>query len=235
MARAIVDDAFRRVGAAIARQQHRLRYRSIRGRYRLVSDHSALLQRCLLASWLERHASRTDRVDLLTHVLVFLVWSCLERNVFYLTVGLCRLVYGYSTAETIAVYDLLARDPDRLRSADTFRRCKQRLVEALLNRFPRALAVRRGPRGEARLGLADPSADDANTGRVGATLELLCPWGTECPIVDEHFDARFDPLPLPSNPRDSADSQRCHCLLHPTCLLRLTRALGLAPPQECLT
>ena len=35
-----------------------------------------------------------------------------RRNSFYVTLGLSRLLYNYSTAETMELYNLIIQDPD---------------------------------------------------------------------------------------------------------------------------
>jgi hypothetical protein len=74
----------------------------------------------------------------------------LMRNSFHVTLGVSRLLYNYTTAESMELYDLIMQDPERTKDDAYWREHKARLMKELKDRFGQLLAVVSGSRGEER-------------------------------------------------------------------------------------
>ena len=137
-----------------------------------------------------------------------LVWMSTRRNVFYVTLAVARLLYGFRMSETAQLYALLAEEGAK---DDAYCRARKRvLVDEMLERFPRSLRVAIGKRGDR--GIAMKAADDAASARVAHCLESFAPWGVGC-----RGDSA-DPLHL------------MHRLLHRPCFATLLTELGWPDP-----
>jgi hypothetical protein len=235
-------DAMARVEVLAATQDKRRYYRPT-GRSRVFMTKAQLLQKLLYISsepyerrQEARHAT-LDEDDMTVRYVACLARICLRRNAFHVAVGFGRLLYAYPTGETLALYDLVAQDPERMRDSDYVRARKKRLVDELRRRFGPLLRPRRGQRGERRFEARE--TDGKLCRLVGRCLELMTPWETCC-IVPEDFRTTAQQLKALSfdgaHPDDEhpVEMNRIHALLHPGCLSRLTQALGLTPPPQCL-
>src|ERR1700752_4762655 len=59
--------------------------------------------------------------DMIIRYLKHLVLTTFTRNSFHVSLGLSRLIYNYSAAEAVAIYDLVFQDPDSsTRKADAY-------------------------------------------------------------------------------------------------------------------
>jgi hypothetical protein len=178
--------------------------------------------------------------DLLVRFLKHLVLIGVRRNSFHVTVALCRILYRYSTEETIAIYDLVTQDPERRPDDDYYRSRKGVLLRELRSRFDSWLTCCRGARGEERFRARE--ARDGEAELVRDCLARFTPWNTCC-VVPERFDPWREQLPALHRADDAdhaadadhgAEVNRIHTVLHPECFSRLTRVLGLDPPETRL-
>ncbi len=88
---------------------------------RLVYIESELYERLL-----EQQEGTLRQTDLLIHFIKHLVRLTTKRNSFYVSLGLNRLLYNYSTAEATEIYNLVVQDPDRVRDDYYYRSRKGR-------------------------------------------------------------------------------------------------------------
>jgi hypothetical protein len=58
--------------------------------------------------------SPARRTDLVVYFIKHLVRITTKRNSFYVTLGLSRLLYNYTTPETMELYNLVIQDPERV-------------------------------------------------------------------------------------------------------------------------
>lgn len=147
-----------------------------------------------------------------------------RRNSFYVALGIGRILHGYNTVETKGMYDALAPESTAEKAEDYFRARKAVLMREIGERFGDALLAVRGAHGEERFDTIDSTPYAA---LVRECLEWLTPWGTSCPAA----------LPLRESPAGDAhesEMERMHAMLHPACLGRLTRWLGLDAPLSKL-
>ena len=175
--------------------------------------------------------------DLLIRFVVYLVRIATRRSSFYVNLAVSRILHDYSTAEAMAIYDLLTQDPERMRADSYFRYGKGLLTKEMRRRFGAWVRATRVARGEIRLCGRRPTQHQAAL--VGECLRLATPWATRCPWP-ESFDRWRDPLPELCFKGDHPDGEhpvdmrRTHTILHPECYLAATRALGLDAPAERL-
>jgi hypothetical protein len=174
---------------------------------------------------------------LVMHYIKHLAYITGCRNSFFVALGLSRLLYNYTTAETAQIHELVAQDPDRGRDDSYYRRRKAQLMRELQERFGALLAVQRGARGEERF-QALPDAQGHLTW-VRECLREFTPWETYCNLPAA-FDPHTDELPSLRFRGDDPDGEheveirRLHALLHPDCFERLLAALRLDAPAKRL-
>ena len=215
--------------------------RSHRNRVSLTK--AQLLQRLLLITS-EPHERRQEAAaedlgqdSLTVRYIAYLVRLGLKRNAFYVALGLGRLLHTYTTRETMALYDLVLQAPERYRGTDYFRTGKKVLFEKVLERFGSLLETCRGRNGERCFAMREPG--DRLAELIRRSLSLLTPWDTGC-TVPERFHSFEDEIQAlrfrGSHPDDEhvIEVNRIHALVHPDCLRRLTRALGIASPEQRL-
>src|SRR6185295_867464 len=95
-------------------------------------------------------AAPANRSDLVVYFIKHLVRITTRRNSFYVTLGLSRLLYNYTTPETMELYNLVIQDPDRVHDDYYYRSRKGLLLKELKERFGELVEVAKGVRGEQR-------------------------------------------------------------------------------------
>lgn len=166
--------------------------------------------------------------DMMVRYLKHLILTTCRRNSFHISLGVCRLVYDYSAAETMSIYDFVFQDPDSsTRKADAYYRArKNKLIEELKRRFHTFLRIAQGSRGEKRFQSQDDSTKFAEL--VNDYLTNFTPWQTSCEL----------PKPLDTwiaiRSLQSSQASQIHSLIHPICFSRITKALKLDPPENRL-
>ena len=186
-------------------------------------DTAQLLQRLVL-----KESERWERLDeeaqgyqpdgskLLVRYVKHLVQISMVRNLFHVTIAICRLLYRYSTRETLLIYDRLSLDADCASDDSYLRARKKVLLGEMQQRFGPWLDFYRGARGEVVV-RATP-ANPRQVALVERALGRLKPWRTRCPAVQRARDG------------ECPEMVQIHRLLHPPCFEALTRDLGLPDP-----
>lgn len=186
---------------------------------------------------LERQNDALQQQELVIRFIKHLVRITIKRNSFYVSLGLCRLLYNYATAETAEVYNLVVQDPDRARDDYSYRSGKSRLMQELKERFASKVQSRRGARGEERFQPQESS--EKYMSLVRECLLRFMPWHSSC-VLPARFNPTMDILnPLLFNGEDPDEEHyvelnRIHTLLHPDCFGRLVLALGFDSPEKRL-
>ncbi|HEV8367159.1 MAG TPA: hypothetical protein VGQ39_04335 [Pyrinomonadaceae bacterium] len=175
--------------------------------------------------------------DMVVYFIKHLVRITTKRNSFYVTLGLSRLLYNYSTPETMELYNLIIQDPDRVHDDYYYRSRKGLLLKEIKDRFGALLEVTKGARGEQRW-----HADEDTQRFAGLAHECLLwftPWETPC-VVPERFDPLNDTINNLNftgrhpDEEHEVEVNRLHAALHPECFARLAAASGFAAPDERL-
>jgi len=175
--------------------------------------------------------------DLVVYFIKHMVRITARRNSFYVTLGLSRLLYNYSTSETMELYNLIIQDPDRVHDDYYYRSRKGVLLKELKERFGELVEISKGSRGEQRWRTSENGQRHHEL--VAECLRWFTPWATPC-VVPERFDPLNDPIkPLNFEGRQpdeehEVEVNRIHAALHPECFVRLTAANRFAPPDERL-
>ena len=176
--------------------------------------------------------------ELVLRFVEHLVWIASRRNSLYVAAAMGRVLHSYSTAEAQDLFSIVVQDPDRVPDDSYVRWIKQNLFREVKERFGAWLRTCRGPHGEEVFETAEPSPRLRQL--VRSCLELLTPWDTPCP-VPPRFDALSETLKPLRSPGSDPDSEhpievsRMHSLIHPACLLRLTKGLRLPEPADRLS
>ena len=172
--------------------------------------------------------------DLVIHFIKHLVRITIKRNSFYATLGLSRLLYHYSTAETMEIYNAVIQDPDRVKDDYYYRSRKGVLMQEMKERFGDLLKICRGAHGEERFQTHESPGRFVET--VEECLSAFTPWWTPCLVPGT--DPVMDGIPELSyqghQEEDKIEVNRIHAVLHPLCLRRLIRALGFEAPDQSL-
>ena len=142
---------------------------------RLVYDEAESYERAQ-----EQMVNALSDNQLLVHFLKHLVRITLKRNSFYVTLGMSRLLYHYSTAEATEIYNSVVQNPSRVKDDYYWRSRKGQLMQELKDRFGALLAVNRAARGEERFVARPDSSLYADF--VNDCLQRLMPWHTLCPL-----------------------------------------------------
>jgi hypothetical protein len=172
---------------------------------------------------------------LLIHFIKHLVRVTTRRNSFYVTLGLSRLLYNYTTAETMEVYNAVIQDPERVKDDYYYRSRKGVLMQELKKRFGHFVEVARGPRGEERFRASDQQSRFKDL--VAECLSFFTPWYTPC-LVPAGVNPIIDGIESLSShgqqQEDKVEVDRIHAILHPTCHERLIDSLGFESPAQRL-
>jgi hypothetical protein len=182
----------------------------------------------------EKNDVLLDENDLLAHFIKHLVKITVKRNSFYVTLGLSRLLHGYTTAETQEIYNIVVQDPERVKDDYYYRSRKAQLMREMKERFADLLTCVKGQRGEEKFQSVD--ACDSSRSLVAECLQMFTPWGTPC-LMPAQFDVFNDVLRHLSFKDADPDEEhqvevnRIHTLLHSDCYLRLTTSIGFDSPE----
>ena len=249
IARDVASNAFLKLEVAAAAQNKRLYYRPAkrgagqpcdvtRTKISLREDH--LLQRLIYIEsepherLLEADGSANDE-EMIVHFVKHLARITIRRNSFYVALGLCRLLYDYSTAEAMEIYNVVVQDPERVKDDYYYRSRKARLVDEIKDRFGEIIQLTRGARGEERI-----QSGELNRERISIVLDCLrrfVPWETKC-ILPSNFDPTSVEVPgLLSGGGETDETveiNRVHSLFDPLCYEVLVKALRLDEPSEKL-
>ena len=200
-----------RHSAAAVSRPYKLRLTATHLLQRLVLEESERYERIG-----ERDGSASER-DLRVRYAKQLVLLSMGRNTFYGTLAVSRILYDYSTREAMDLYAAL-HDDDGMKEPYYYRSRRQRLLDALAERFDSRLQFERVSRGERRL-LA--VVDDDASAQLVEALEMLAPWRVTCAAC--------------GGADDSADDiTRLHKLFDPRCFSALTAGLRMPPPAARL-
>jgi len=250
----VVTGALAKLEVATAAQGKRLYYRptgrlwsrhpqSSRFRNNISFNEPHLLQRLIyvesepfeIAHEQAKGSAAAGEEDLVIHFIKHLTKKTVKRNSFYVTLGLSRLIYSYTTAETMDIYNAVIQDPERVKDDYYYRSRKGVLMQELKLRFGDLINIGHGSRGEERF------EADNNQGRfvelVGECLSFFTPWHTPC-LVPAGIDPIRDGISSFSyqghDEEDKIEVNRIHAVLHPDCFQRLTADLRFDSPDTRL-
>lgn len=178
-----------------------------------------------------------DEARLLIHFIKYLVMITLTRNSFYVTLGLTRLLYNYSTTESLLLHHLVMQTNERAKDESYWRARKAQLMRELKDRFGNLLSVTHGRSGEERFQAQEDSSPHAEL--VKECLRMFTPWSTTCPLPSKspQEKGRIESLAFRGNDPDAehqVEVARMHAIIHPDCFERLVAILGLPAPAERL-
>ncbi len=241
----VVTNAAARLEVAAATQGKRLYYRpkadtaAGTSRSKVVLDEAHLFQRLVFieAEPFERkkeiqfydHPEHHERM--VVHFIKHLIQSALKRNSFYVTLGLCRLLYGYTTPETMAIYGRLVPDENEAKDDHYYRSRKGKLIGELQERFGEMIEVVQGAHGERKIrSVEDPTPF---TTLVRNSLGILSLWE----IAGTPGEAGRPTVQSDGNRKGisfTTEIERIQTITHPDASHRFITGLGFAPPAEKL-
>jgi hypothetical protein len=176
--------------------------------------------------------------DWLIRFIKHLIAVTVPRSSFYVTLGISRVLYNYTTEESVRIYDAIIQDSNRMKDAPYFRKRKNDpLMKRMKERFGDALQTRLVAHGEERFKCRTDSGSFAPL--VNECLELFTPWSTSC-VLPDRLDPMNDPIEAlrfgdyDPDKEHPVEARRMHTLIHPACFERLTAALELSKPMARL-
>jgi hypothetical protein len=185
----------------------------------------------------EKQSESLGQMDLIIRFIKHLVRVTIKRNSFYVSLGLCRVLYNYTTAEAMEIYGTVVQDPERARENYYYRSQKAGLMRELKERFGEMLSIRKAKYGEERFQAQQDSHPYLEL--VRACLLRFMPWQSKCVLPVDFDPIKRVILPLlfqgdHPDEEHSIELNRIHTLLHPTCFHRLVLALRLDSPDQRL-
>lgn len=250
----IVEEAMARLNVTTAAQGKRLYYKpslspwisskkAERYRNKVLFSEVHLLQRLIyIASEPSEKlkeesfvANAAAEEQMLIHFIKHLVRISTRRNSFYVTLAINRLLYNYTTAETMETYNAVIQDPARVKDDYYYRSRKGVLMQELKKRFGSLLDITRGLRGEERFHASGQQG--RLTGLVRECLSFFTPWDTYCLVpagVNPIIDGIAGLSSRSKEDEDKIEVDRIHAVLHPDCYTRLIKLLGFDSPERRL-
>jgi hypothetical protein len=234
----VLSHAVAKLQVAAASQDKRLYYKP-NGRTKVWLGDADLLQRLI---YIESDKYERDREcsgaagmeQMIIHFVKHLVRITIKRNSFYVILGISRLLHDYTTAETLAIQDLIG-DGQRERDDSYYRSRKARLFNEMKERFGDLLRVNHRARGEERFeSMLSPKP---YVDVVRRSLEHFTPWSTTCSAsagvsaMDEEIEAQRG---RSDEKKDEAELARIHSVVHPPCFESAARSLSLDDPDSRL-
>lgn len=177
----ITADALSRLKLSVSRQRKRRYYFPLRRVRTKVS--LGELQELQLLVFLESETREIRQeeeaceglrdADWVIRFVKHLVAITVNRSAFYVALGLGRLLFSYSTAEVIDIYDAVRQDAERAKDEPYFRKQKAILMRQIKERFGTVLQTCRGSHGEERFVTRDDSARCAPLASLKVSIALL--------------------------------------------------------------
>jgi len=181
----------------------------------------------------EKSGSLSTR-DWVVRYVKALVQATSAMSSFYVSVGLQRLLYDYTTAETQKSYEWLT---DLYPNSEAYRVVKASLMGQLQKRFGNKLSVYRGERGEARFESLEGS--EQWIGLVQESLYLLTPWSTRQTCLTAGLDGLIQDgnkkREYKGSATDVSEMCWCHAFIEPGCFEDLAQRIDLRSPWERIT
>ena len=210
------------------------RSRPLRTKIRLGEDQ--MLQWLVYAqcdSW-ERATEYSNSVlppgmeDMVVRYIKHLVRITLNRNSFYVTLGVTRLLYEYGAHEARMMYDVLTMsDSARMKDIKYLRKQKAKLMDEELMRFDGMLQTVTTAYREKKF-VTQPTTDRLLR-LVNECLNRFTPWNTDCAVPESFDPTVVSGLYFSENKtedEDHVEMNRIHTILHPDCFSRFVKGLS---------
>lgn len=174
---------------------------------------------------------------LLRHYIKHLVMQTVARNSFYVTLGISRLLFNYTTTEAVALYQTIVQNPDRQKFDSYWRERKLKLLQELKKRFGGFLELNQERGKETKFQTREDSSPQMAL--VAECLQMFTPWMTNCSVTAEFGNPSFLIPSLAFNGQNpdgehQIEMNRMHSIIHWQCFDRLAQGLGLKSPLERL-
>jgi hypothetical protein len=221
-------------------QFHRLKYPPRTGRTKVIADDGTLLTRLAFSTsehyeHLEEAAGQGNGLtqdDMTVRFVKQIVYRALAHNSHYAAVGIGQILYQYSTAEVMELYDTIAPSQSFRKAADHFRRVKAILFQDVQHRFAQQIRMAPAISGSKRF-----ACDPDQSGQLPVVQRALALFAPQRPHPDAALFHEYDYW-TDSNEDDrnrERELLRLHVLVDPHCFERLTAARHLAPPASRLS
>jgi hypothetical protein len=170
---------------------------------------------------------RPGNEDMVIRYIKQLVQRTLNKNSFYVSLAMTRLLYNYTAQEARLLYDVLTHsDSARMKDVKYLHKQKARLMEELSGRFGGMLQTVTTQYRESRFA-AQPVTERLAL-LVNDSLRRFVPWKTQC-VVQQSFDLTAIPglyTSTGSEDEDAMEINRIHTILHPDCFTLFVSGLS---------
>src|SRR5262249_22383651 len=124
-----------------------------------------------------RHAISEE--DWIVRFLKHLISITVTQSAFYVTLGIGRIAFNYTTEETTRIYDTIIQDRNCRKDSPYFRKRKNEfLMKSLKERFGCFLETHLVAHGEERFKARSDS--ESFLPLVNRCLDVFTPWNTDC-------------------------------------------------------
>ena len=237
-AREVVWEAVGRLRVTSAKQKKRLLHFCCQPTRIFLDDIHILQYLVFLASETQEKAQEAFAPDLISErdmiirYLAFIVRKALRRNSMYGVTGVCRFIWSYPLRMVREIHSALL-DPDRYKTDDDFRRNKCNFADMIFTRFSKNLRVEDSRKGQEKHFKLRSNQSDWILRLVKRSLECYTPWHTNClpPGFNPYEQAE---AAAPNQNEHKAEIGRLHTLIDPSCLRKVTDALGFDVPDTKL-
>jgi hypothetical protein len=207
---------------------------------RIVRNETDALQWLIYheSAYYERQQERTGTPsmrDMIVRYVKHLIQTTTTMSSFYVSVGMQRLLYSYSTSEAQSAYEWLT---EQYSNDAVYRTIKGSLMKELKDRFGNSIQICKTHRGEHRF---DALNDQQRwTALVERCLKLFTPWSTlgkclSCATFDFNSGGMLAAKHHPNLTQDALEIRRCHAFIDPVCYEDLIQKAGLDSPSQRLS
>ena len=228
------------LGRAQEQQYHRLKYLPRTGRTKVIADDDTLLARLVFktSESYERQEETNEQGngltqdDMTVRFVKQIVHRALAQNAHYAAVGIGQILYDYSTAEVMELYDTIAPSQSSRKEADHFRRVKAQLFQDVQRRFASQISRVSTPTGSKRFACNPDQGGELPI--VQRALALFAPQRLH-PDPALFHEYRYWTDGNEDDRNIDKELLRLHVLIDPHCFERLTAARHLALPASRLS
>ncbi|HND21162.1 MAG TPA: hypothetical protein PLB18_17455, partial [Acidobacteriota bacterium] len=238
----VTEQAFTELDRTYVEQKKRSYYKAD-DRYKMSLSRHQLLQRLVFEHTepyeiaQEQQAPHTlDEATLFVRYIKHLVRFSLRQNTFFMTVGLGRLLYTYSTSDVVKVYGFLTNHE---KDVMQFRRAKGKILESLIARFGNLIEVTTVNQ-ENRI-TSHPNPPSALIDLALDSLRQFTPWGSRefteddfRKLAEHGLLSQIVASPSDPTPELTLTLAQLNLVINPDSFSRLAEILRLKSPATSI-
>jgi hypothetical protein len=181
---------------------------------------------------------RLAEEDFIIRYIKHLVHQTTSRSSFYVSLGLCRLLFDYTTSGAMDIYETVMQDVERQKGEPYYGKQRLLLMKKFNERFGERLQIQNSRRTE--MSFVKRADSERWFPLVEEALGMFTPWETCC-VLPDGFHSVDIPIPSLASNGSHPDKEhpiealRMHALLHLPCFTRLIASLRFVTPRKSLS